>query len=173
MSPQGVHGVAPEPSLEYSEFFRKHFPRLVKALAVVGATTEEAQDVVQEAMVELLFIWPNCRYPYAWVRKVAWHKYLGTVAGERRRQEKEREARIASFTPVEPVEPDEGAWVRQLLSELPARQRAVLALFVDGYSNAEIAALLAMDAGTVRSNLRHARNTLRTRLEGHGSKDES
>ncbi|MEU6067703.1 sigma-70 family RNA polymerase sigma factor [Streptomyces sp. NPDC047082] len=122
-------------------------------------------------MAELLSIWPNCTHPYGWVRKVAWHKYLR--AADRARRQAEGEARAGA--PSAPVceDPGEVAWVREILLGLPARQRAVMALYVDGYSIPEIAALLKMEVSTARSNLRHARTTLRRMLEGPPPKNKS
>ena len=51
------------------------------------------------------------------------------------------------------------------LAELSERQRAAIVLFeVEGYSHAEIAALLEVPEGTARSDLFHARRRLRDRL---------
>jgi DNA-directed RNA polymerase specialized sigma24 family protein len=50
----------------------------------------------------------------------------------------------------------------EALSQLPPLQRAVFALVYDGYSIADIAAVLKLKEVTTRSHLRHARCTLRT-----------
>ena len=53
----------------------------------------------------------------------------------------------------------------EALATLPERQRTVAVLFeVEGYAHAEIAALLGMPEGTVRSDLFHARRRLRAAL---------
>jgi RNA polymerase sigma-70 factor (ECF subfamily) len=55
--------------------------------------------------------------------------------------------------------------LRQALNELPARRRMAVVLFdVEGYSHAEIAEILGMPEGTVRSEVFHARRRLRTLL---------
>ena len=54
------------------------------------------------------------------------------------------------------------------LAELPERQRAAVTLFdVEGYSHAEIAAVLAIPEGTVRSDVFHARRALRVALQAY------
>ena len=50
--------------------------------------------------------------------------------------------------------------VLEAIKRLPPAQRRVMAWSFDGYSPAEIAAILGEDALTVRSNLRHARRQL-------------
>ncbi len=60
--------------------------------------------------------------------------------------------------------------VARSLGALPERQRAALVLFeVEGYSHAEIAALLGIPEGTARSDLFHGRRRLRELLGEEGS----
>ena len=56
--------------------------------------------------------------------------------------------------------------LRAALAELPERRRTAVVLFdVEGYSHAEIAGILGIPEGTVRSEVFHARRRLRTLLE--------
>lgn len=58
-----------------------------------------------------------------------------------------------------------GGRLRQALAELPPRRRLAVVLFdVEGYSHGEIAAILGIPEGTVRSEVFHARRTLRALL---------
>ena len=55
--------------------------------------------------------------------------------------------------------------LRAALAELPERRRLAVVLFdVEGYSHAEIAEILGMPEGTVRSEVFHARRRLRPLL---------
>lgn len=55
--------------------------------------------------------------------------------------------------------------LREALAELPERRRIAVVLFdVEGYSHAEIAQVLGIPEGTVRSEVFHARRKLRTLL---------
>lgn len=55
--------------------------------------------------------------------------------------------------------------LREALAQLPERRRLAVVLFdVEGYSHAEIAEILGMPEGTVRSEVFHARRRLRTLL---------
>ena len=57
--------------------------------------------------------------------------------------------------------------LRQALRRLPKDRQTILAmLYLDGMSIAEIASVLAIPEGTVKSRLHQARNHLRTILEG-------
>ncbi|HWA57638.1 MAG TPA: sigma-70 family RNA polymerase sigma factor [Gemmatimonadales bacterium] len=55
--------------------------------------------------------------------------------------------------------------LRGALAELPERQRLAVVLFeVEGYSHAEVGAMLGIPEGTARSDVFHARRKLRTIL---------
>jgi RNA polymerase sigma-70 factor (ECF subfamily) len=55
--------------------------------------------------------------------------------------------------------------LKQALATLPERQRVAVVLFdVEGYTHGEIAEVLGIPAGTVRSHVFHARRALRTAL---------
>jgi len=55
--------------------------------------------------------------------------------------------------------------LRDALEELPARQRLAVVLFdAEGYSHAEIAEIVGVPVGTVRSDVHHARKKLRALL---------
>jgi len=56
--------------------------------------------------------------------------------------------------------------IREALADLPGGCRAILSLrYEDGFSTAEIAEILGIPAGTVKSRLHHARRRLRRFLE--------
>jgi RNA polymerase sigma-70 factor (ECF subfamily) len=59
-----------------------------------------------------------------------------------------------------------GERLRAVLAELPERWRTAVVLFdVEGYSHAEIAGMLGIPEGTVRSEVFHGRRRLRALLE--------
>ena len=78
-------------------------------------------------------------------------------------------SRESSAVPPAPVESDETKRaVHAALESLPASQRAVVVLFdMEGLSAAQIAAILDVPEGTVRSRLHHARRHLRKRLSAY------
>ncbi|MFJ8310743.1 MULTISPECIES: RNA polymerase sigma factor [unclassified Streptomyces] len=160
--------------VDYDDFFRAEFPRTVRYLMRAGAAFEEAEDSAQEAMKALVHKWPGCEHPVGWVRTTAWRAYLRKAERDRKRVALESlNARLAPPAPQHHTDhnPDEHAQVLKLLRELPPRQREVLALALDGYGTDEIAELLDLKPGTVRSNLRHARAALRGALENHPETD--
>jgi len=90
----------------------------------------------------------------------------------RRTQDRKRAETAASeaesLAPASPPQPpsDESQRLRALIAGLPAAQRELLHLFYDlGRSVAEVAEILDLPAGTVKSRLHAVRETLRHKLE--------
>lgn len=128
----------------------------------MGASRADAEDAAQDAMIQAWNQWESIRDPAAWIRTVAVRAYL------KQTRNRDRQAISLDESPGEPagdlgldVFADEEQEVLRLLRELPEGQRTVAALFYDGLTCEEIAELTGKPAGTVRSQLRHARSTLK------------
>jgi RNA polymerase sigma-70 factor (ECF subfamily) len=153
----------------FDMFFRREFRVIVKAVMYAGANLDDAEDAVSTAMIEAYLAWPLLTNPAAWVRTAALHNFINSAQRNRRRPLLEaqvgRRDRVDT-TPAAPAEePDERDHVLAALRELPPTQRKVMALVLDGHAPAQIADMLGVNPASVRSNLRHARQGLRRRLE--------
>lgn len=140
------------------------------ARAVLGDpddADDAAQDGFLSALVKLRQY--DARRPFGpWLMRI-----VSNAATDRRRRRKVRRAE-----PLDPTlvgggpRPDAvalrselGDRLRTALDELPERRRTAVVLFdVEGYSHAEIAGILGIPEGTVRSEVFHARRRLRTLL---------
>ncbi len=140
------------------------------ARAVLG-NAEDADDAAQDAMLSALVKLDqyDARRPFGpWLLRI-----VANAATDRRRRRTVRHAQ-----PLDPgltaggPRPDTTAErralserLRQALAELPERRRVAVVLFdVEGYSHAEIAGILGIPEGTVRSEVFHARRRLRALL---------
>lgn len=100
-------------------------------------------------------------------------RIVANAASDRRRRRKVREADTLSPT-LAAAQPGPAAdaeraqlheALRQALAALPDRQRMAVVLFdVEGYAHREIAEVLNVPEGTVRSDVFHARRALRRAL---------
>jgi|SRR3989441_236683 len=128
---------------------------------------DAAQDALLSALVKLDQYDP--RRPFGpWLLRI-----VANAATDRRRRRT-----VRRVEPLDPAlvaggsRPDVVAERRALserlrgaLAELPARRRMAVVLFdVEGYSHAEIAGILGIAEGTVRSEVFHARRRLRVLL---------
>jgi RNA polymerase sigma-70 factor (ECF subfamily) len=137
------------------------------ARAVLG-NPEDADDAAQDAMLSALVKLEQYDARRPWLLRI-----VANAATDRRRRRTVRrvEPLDPGFTAGGP-RPDTtterwalGERLRQALAELPERRRMAVVLFdVEGYSHAEIATILGLPEGTVRSEVFHARRRLRALL---------
>ena len=138
------------------------------AYGVLG-NAAEAEDVAQEAFLRAFRRLARLREPdkfRAWVCRITFH-----LALNQRRRRLRQLARDAAWHSSNPISRPDGAdhandrifldHLRQEIERLPEKMRAVLLLSaVEGMEASEVAALLEIPAGTVRSRLHLARKRL-------------
>jgi RNA polymerase sigma-70 factor (sigma-E family) len=129
-------------------------PRLVGMLTLFLGERQVAEDIAQEALIRLHQHWPRVRSspsPHAWLTTVALN--LGRSWWRRRYAELRANRRVATRPAVpEPTDPADVMALRDAVTALPPRQRAVVVLrFYSGLSVAETADALGCPTGTVKS----------------------
>jgi len=149
---------------EFREFFASQYGRLCWLGFLLTGDRAEAEELAQDALVRLWWRW-LVRRPDDPAR------YVRRVLVNRRRSLLRRaavEARALAWTRLEPAPPpgDEDAMVLWgAVQALPVRQRAVLVLrFHEDLTEAEVARLLGLPLGTVKSLGHRALTRLRERL---------
>jgi RNA polymerase sigma-70 factor (sigma-E family) len=155
---------------EFGEFFASQYGPLCWLGLLLTGSRAEAEELAQEALVRTWWRWKLVRRPDDP------GSYARRVLVNRRRSLLRRatvEARsLARSRPEELVVPagDERAMVLwQAVQALPARQRAVLVLrFREDLTEVEVARLLGLPLGTVKSLGHRAMARLRQRLGSPG-----
>jgi RNA polymerase sigma-70 factor (sigma-E family) len=158
-----------EREAEFAEFFTAAWPRLFRPTYALTGDAAAAEDALQSAFAKAFAKWPRIRsleHPEAYVRRMA----LNEVLGVRRRSFWRSETTTADPPATETSDAadigvaDRDAVWRALLG-LPVRQRAVIVLrYYEDLSEREIASVLAMAPGTVKSLASAAMTKLRERL---------
>jgi len=154
----------------FEDFYRQELAEVVGLLQSLGASQHLAQDAVQDAFLEAQRHWDQiCCYerPGAWVRKVA----VQRLQHARRRQQREPTG-IAQMNrgPSPAQEPSleavaEHADVWRAIRALPKRQAQVIVLHYTGDLRInEIAGVLGISSGSVKTHLHHARQALAEQL---------
>lgn len=144
--------------------YREHGPALLRYLRRMTGRSDSAEDLLQETFVQALRGWDRSgelRSPRAWLFTIARH--LGLNAVHRRR----RMAPIPEDVADRPAEPDHPLRdrMRAAIERLPEKQKEALKLRLqDDLSYEEVAAVLGVPVGTVRSRLHHAIRSLRASL---------
>lgn len=152
---------------EFEELFDAEFPAVVRSVFVVCQDLGWAEELAQDAFLELLRQWGRVsRYdrPGAWVRRVAIRKAVQATRREARRSWFERRAAGPGDAGLHPgAVPDDGLW--GAVRSLPGQQRAVVALFYyEDLSVEDVAGVLGCSVSTVKVHLHRARAALRARV---------
>jgi RNA polymerase sigma-70 factor, ECF subfamily len=148
---------------ELEAFCANEYGRVFRSLALITGSSDVAAELTQEAFVRLCRDWEKVRSyaaPGAWVHRVA----VNLAFSRRRRAGAERRAmdRLRS-RPAAGVPTDGGVDVRGALLTLDEAERAVLVLrFFDDLSVDDVARLLDIPVGTVKSRTRRGLEALRS-----------
>lgn len=144
----------------FEVLFREHYPRLVALGTAMTGSLEAGHDLAQETLLRAYDHWDvvgGYDYQAAWLRRV-----LTNLAIDRHRSTSSEAVALAR-SHVERLgeAPALAEWDR-LVAGLDPRQRVVVTLFYgDDRSVEEIAELLGLAEGTVKSTLWRARQRLR------------
>ena len=110
----------------YASFFQAEFTNVVRTAYLIVHDRQRAEDVAQEAFIQLLAHWNKVtRYerPEAWVRRVAIR--IASRSARRERQRPALEQTVDSPLPFVPQDVD----LLNAIKQLPPQQRAAVALF--------------------------------------------
>jgi RNA polymerase sigma-70 factor, ECF subfamily len=162
-----------EPSIDegasFDDFVASEFTAILGLALALLHDRDDALDVAQETMTRAFDRWDTVSTmdrPGAWARRVALNLVTDT---QRRRTRRARlHLRLRAEPPaVNPDEPD--PWDRRFwlaVAALPRRQRDAVALhYVEDLPVAEIATVLEVAEGTVKSDLSRARDRLRAAID--------
>ena len=150
----------------YVDFFGVMLPRAVAAARRITGDLAAAEDAASEALARAYLRWPKIGalgHRDAWVLRVATNEAIGAVRKQARRE------RILRRQPPPSLASEERDGTRSLLvgqiRSLPTRQREVVTLrFFADLTTEEVASALGISAGSVKSHLHRALQTLRKRL---------
>lgn len=154
----------------FNNFLRKKYSEILRFLHRQCFDRHLAEDALHEALIVAMDKWETVSQraePLYWVRRTAWHKLL-------RLDEKQRWRDVVPLDDVldelqEPESAHEAEMLlQQVLRRLPYRQRAVLALMVDGDDDEQIAEQLGLARTTVATYKSEVRRTYRE-VQQHAS----
>jgi RNA polymerase sigma-70 factor (sigma-E family) len=148
---------------EFREFFASQYGRLCWLGYLLTGDRAEAEELAQDALVRLWWRWLVRRPddPARYVRRVLVNRRRSLL--HRAAIEARALARLAPAPPPPRDEDATGLW--EVVQALPVRQRAVLMLrFHEDLTEAEVARLLGLPLGTVKSLGHRALTRLRERL---------
>lgn len=151
--------------LDFEGLYRREYPGLLGVATALSGV--DGEDVVQDTLLRAWIRWDRVQVldrPGGWCHRVLVNLCRGRwrrVVSERRYLASRRRGDLVTAGPNEEVV---AFWAA--VRTLPERQRLVVALHYAGdLPTAEVASILDVPDGTVRSDLSRAREALRPRLE--------
>ena len=159
---------------EYDELFRTAYPRLVAMGLAMSAPRTVAQDLAQETMLRAYRRRDDLATydaPLAWCRRVMGNLLIdhhrSRTAEAAALDQLESRARAGGSPSVDPANVVASMRWSDLTSSLTAQQRVAATLYyAEDHSVADIAEVMDVATGTVKSALAKARTNLRRHLGG-------
>ncbi|QEG38779.1 RNA polymerase sigma factor [Roseimaritima ulvae] len=168
----------------FGRLVQTHQDRLFGAMLQVTRSAEEAEDVVQEAFVrayvKLHTFQRNSRF-FTWLYRIAFNSALSRRRRKRATISLDQTREVTGIEPIDVVDaPDERMlqgervnMVRAALDRLSDEHRAIMVLReLENHAYEDIAEILEISIGTVRSRLNRARTQLRQTLEAMRQAEE-
>ncbi len=164
-------------STAFGQLVEKYQDRLYNTMVHIVGSREDARDVVQDAFVQAFLkletFQQNCAF-YTWLYRIAFNAAASLTRRKRAVLSVEEARESFGREPVDkgagpPAQMEEQERRRQIqaaIAALPEEFRTVLVLReMEGYCYEEIAEILDLPVGTVRSRLHRARLQLRQMLK--------
>ena len=145
------------PSPAFLRLYDSSYSRSVRIVALTTGSNAIAEEIVQDAFVEMLGRWDSIRDPQAYLRRVLMSRsnsWLRRLRVERRHATAHGEVGLWQ-------DPDMISFVDALRGLAPKQRAAIVLRYDEGLSEVEIAAALGCRPGTVKSLLSRARAALR------------
>lgn len=154
----------------FSELVRRHRTRVYRIACAIVQSTDDAEDVVQEAFVRAYRAMhqynPNSEFG-AWMRRIAVNCAVSKLRQQGRASQVARQASRAGNPrpappPIEQVTANElEGTIRGAIAELPLKQRLAITLFgLEDMNLAETAEAIGCSVGAVKLHLHRARRKL-------------
>jgi RNA polymerase sigma-70 factor (sigma-E family) len=151
---------------DFSAYVAVRWQRLLRTSYLLAGDRHAAEDLLQTTLVKAYVQWDRVRRadsPDAYVRRMLLNELL---AGKRRDERRRGKVHLALTPEPAPAPTDgrvDGLDLWDHLQTLPPRQRAVVVLrYYEDLSEAEIASVLNISPGTVKSQASAALRSLRS-----------
>lgn len=155
---------------EFEALVRRQSRFVFRVAYAILRNSHDAEDAAQETFLKLYRngTWNEMENERAFLARAAWRVAVDRIP--RAQIEPPEEAEPASTEPdpeQQAIAADWNAMVHRMVDALPEELRQPLALSaVDGLNSREVAAILGLPEGTVRTRLMRARQMLKQKLAG-------
>ncbi|WP_426984045.1 RNA polymerase sigma factor [Brevibacillus borstelensis] len=159
-------------SAGFEELVRPHLAMAYRTALLIIHDRQLAQDAVQEALFEVYQSLdrfdPDRGVSFrTWFAKIVTHRALNAVRRHKPVSEYQERADESTNPLNSVIEREEQQQIWKAICEMKVKHRTVVILYYYGdFSVAEIAEMLGVFEGTVKSRLHHARKLIAAKLQG-------
>lgn len=148
-----------------SALVAKWQPSFLRYATLLARDPDLAADILQDAWIKIIRALPGLRDPMrfnTWAYRIINNQCMDALRSTRPEDQTPPSEKIS--TPIANFEDRELVW--SILAELTTEHRSVLALhYLQGFEIADIARIVRVPEGTVKSRLHHAREKFRVLME--------
>jgi RNA polymerase sigma factor (sigma-70 family) len=144
----------------------EHKRILYKVASVYCAQAEDRRDLVQEMVIHLWRSFPRYQEQFTfstWMYRIAVNVAISFYRGERRHRQTLPLLEM-DLAAADRVMGDDLRLLRELVAQLDELNRALMLLYLEGYSHAEIAELLGISATNVSTRMDRIRKQFRDEM---------
>jgi len=159
---------------EFEHRLTECVPLAFRVARAVLRNDADAEDIAQESLIRAYRKWADLRDPSrfrAWIVRISFRLALDRWRSAKRRERRESAWALPETRPVPPtaeqiaVSNEFQVRLERALEELPDKSRLVVILSaIQGYTLEEVASILDIPVGTVKSKLFFARKKLAEKL---------
>jgi RNA polymerase sigma-70 factor (ECF subfamily) len=152
------------------ELIAVNYPRIFRLLRYLTGRPDIAEDLTQQTFVRAWQALPNFRHQSSlatWLHRIAYHEYTHWLRDRREHASLEAAAHLAA--PDHSYEWETLVLPQALAQLTPEHREAFLLYHIQELSIGEVAAILEVPVGTVKSRLFTARKRLRELLEAEAA----
>lgn len=155
----------------FAELVERFSPRLRYFLRKLLPSAHDAEDALQDVWLDVLRALPRLTDPQAltaWLYRIARDRAFARLRKAKPTEQLRDDSTIADVTADDDRDfsPEDAAQIHAALDTLPPEQREVLVLrFLEDMTYEQIAGIVGVNIGTVRSRLHYGKRSLRNVLE--------
>jgi RNA polymerase sigma-70 factor, ECF subfamily len=158
----------------FVQLLEEHKRILYKVASAYCADDEDRRDLVQEIVIQLWRSFPRYDDQFkfsTWMYRIGMNVAISFLRSERRRGRDTvalEEVEIIDFAAADRLMGEAGDDVRllqRLVRQLDEMSRALLILYLEGHSHAEISEILGISVTNVGTRISRVRNRLREELD--------
>ena len=169
-----------EHELRFRQWLAEHTGLLLKVVRSFADKPDDADDLLQEILLQVWLSLPNFRNdskPTTWLYKVAFNTALAWKRTEKKRWRRQGSLTISDVTTPKVTSADaerNDRIVDQLyaaIRALPPAKRALVVLFLDGFSYREIAEVVGLSESNVGVSLNRIKKDLAATVKEDGDEE--